>query len=197
MVLAFPFGLALCLFFITFCWTLRIEEPPGHYPPDNAILYTTHLHLYLFLLNPLIRKNEPLESIWLGYHGFLAYIFVYWNRLVGTTNFLFDAKKERSPREQIREFLKGRPTTRFGLATDSGGPYGKIRPSLLKLALNSNRPLVAIKMRAKHGYRIFRHEFPWPFSVLTTQISEPINPDQLKQIPEREALTLLQAKFDE
>jgi len=196
-ILAIPFGLLFFCAYSLMRATVRIDPLPANtIVPANAILFFSHTQIYGMALSPFLKKRGAAEAFVLGYHGFLPYVWVILDHLIGLQYFLFDPASKLKPSEQVQGFLIHHPTKRFALATDSGGPYGRVRPSLLKLSLANERPLVAMGAMFSRSIKIHQHEIPLPGARLTFRLMDPITPQELRSQTTEASLQKLQSVLD-
>ncbi|MEZ4751314.1 MAG: hypothetical protein R3B54_12065 [Bdellovibrionota bacterium] len=189
-IVAFPFGVFLTAVNFFLSLTTSYDTEGSVEIPENAILFTSHSDVYGLCLHPAVRTGGRLNTVWLGYHGITPYIFAVWDRFCGLQYWCYWRRGTLSKREQIIEFMKAHPGIRLGLATDSGGPYGKARASLIELSQRTGRPLVAVRMRLSHSFKFLHHHLPLPFGKIIAQVSTPISGDALE-------LETLQARLDD
>lgn len=151
--------------------------------PPNAIIVTFHGDSYL---DPLSVKAWNYLSNsryhWLGFHGFLSYIGSMRAMFYRIKAFRYKTKSKIRPMDQVREFLNNYQSGQLMLRTDAGGPYGKVRPSLIKLAIESKRPLVCMRTSASRFITINHHKLGTPGSVIETKISCPIEYEKLEKL---------------
>ncbi|MCB0404822.1 MAG: hypothetical protein KDD51_08545 [Bdellovibrionales bacterium] len=188
-IVALPFGIFLTVVNFLLSLTTTYDTEGSVDIPENAILFSSHTDVYGLCLHPAVRTGGRFNTVWLGYHGIAPYIFAVWDHFCGLEYWCYWRQGTTSKREQVIEFMKHHPSIRLGLATDSGGPYGKVRPSLIELSQKTGRPLVAVRMRMSRSITFLKHHLPLPFGKIVAQVSSPIS---------REALDLevLQAHLD-
>ncbi len=165
--------------------------------PENAIVYAYHPEVYLLVGAPSFWKAKLPRMLGLGNHSFVSYLAglsaVIWNMKI----LRFERGTAKRPLDQIIETLEQFPDYSFGLRTDSGGPYFKIRDSLLELALRTKRPLVALRQNASKSLRIHHHSFALPGAMVNLSTSEVIRYEDLKDLSRKDALKLIQDRIDQ
>jgi hypothetical protein len=162
-----------------------IMEVPyeGSEIPRNAILFGFHCDSVAALLSDVFFRD--LGHAWLGYHGFASYVGSLTPMIRKRPCIRFQRKRspsDHSPMQYIlsqSRVLEGRP---FYLLTDSGGPYGQVRPSLVRLAMAMERPLVAIRHFVSKQILIKEHVIPMPGCRLETVTGSPISYEELKRL---------------
>lgn len=193
LVLAIPFAVIFSILYFLIKWTIKVEPiQNGKTIPTQTIVFFSHSQIYAMALSPYTKKHGVLSVYVLGYHGFLPYVWAIFDRIVGIRYFLFDPHSKIQPFSQIAEFFKKNPDKRLALATDSGGPYGKVKKSLLNLALETQRSLVGIGASFSKEIKIFSHRLPVPGARLRFRVLLPIPIEELKGMPEADALDRLQ-----
>jgi len=193
---ALPLGIVL-LIYIKFV-SLFIKRMPIDLSsiPQGSLLFVFHRELYLCSFNKGLDSNRPDGPGWIGYHGFHSYISVPTFFSNKTKLFRFKLKSNVSRREQIADFLRSNPDRSYGMATDSGGPYRKVRKSMVWLAMQSDRPVVALSQSVSKCIKIKDHLFPMPGATIETKFSRPIYPDELRALGEEGARDLLQKNIE-
>jgi hypothetical protein len=195
-VLAVIPGLCFFLFLGFLRIFCRMRKPLGSKPPANAIVYWSHTDIYPQQIDGIFSRDQQFKMALLGSRTLLSYIWYPWHFFRGF--FIFRPQLSGpKPFHQISDYLKKNPNLRVGIMTDSGGPYGRVRPTLVGLSLVTNRPLVALKSRASHSIKIKSHHIPLPFSRVWSEFSDPISAEQLRNLGEKEALALVQRRFED
>lgn len=174
-----------------------VEEPIdlSDVPPD-AILYLYHVESFLVTLTPTVWDGFGEHLAYLGYHGFASYLGGLWPYLHGFHCFRYDKRRPERPLQQIVEFLRKNPRLRFALRTDAGGPYGKVRGSLVDMALATGRPLVGMRQLADRSTRVLRHVVPLPGARIRTRLTRIISAAELAACSREEARAILQTAID-
>ncbi len=123
-----------------------------------------------FSANSLHDKDD-LRTFWLGFHGIMSYSNFLMNWKNRTQMFRFYPNSHVSAYKQTIKFLHKNSNKQMVIATDSGGPYGRVRESLVTMALQTNRPLCGAKLTFTHSITLFSHHFPLPFSTATLKFT--------------------------
>jgi len=90
---------------------------------------------------------------------------------------VYRRKSPVRPHQQIAEMIKERRCN-VGLFADAGGPYGKVKPGLAKIAQATGAWLVPVVVRGRPTLRFrwpWRYAFPLPFCRLVAHHGEPID----------------------
>ena len=90
--------------------------------------------------------------------------------------FEFSRESEKSPRQQIIEFIQesGRHVIVF---PDAGGPYRQLKHGMIQIALDSHAELVPVELKTSPSItlgRTMQHRIPIPFSRLKTFWGTPL-----------------------
>jgi hypothetical protein len=164
--------------------------------PPNAIVYMFHVEAFLVTVTPRVWATFGDELAYLGFHGFASYVGTLWPYRHGFHCFRYDKRRPERPLEQIAAFLRARPDLRFALRTDAGGPYGKVRASLVDMALATGRPLVGMRQVADRATRLLQHVVPLPGATIRTRLTRAITVDELRALSRNDARELLQRELD-
>jgi len=192
-LLALPFALAfLCALKILSYFVKVTPSELGKLPP-NALLYGTHLDVFSACLSP--NFHDP-SMIVIGYDGFLPSLYIPWDHLVGISHLCYRRDSSTPPLDQLLNMFTQHAGHRFWIFTDSGGPYGRVRKSLVILSVESQRPVVAMKLTPSRYFRILEHRIPLPFSRITVKFSPPIPHETLAMLSRDAARERLQAAVD-
>jgi hypothetical protein len=164
--------------------------------PRNALVFAFHTDTFASAMADDFR--DGLKATWIGYHGSLSYMGSLGFLVRGEPCFRYQRRNPATkPMQQILDFLK-RHQGRVYIRTDAGGPYKQVKPSLVDLALSSDRPLVAVRHRLSRDFILHHHALPLAGAQLETWISRPLYPEELKKAPSREAaLFLVQNLIDQ
>ncbi len=129
-----------------------------------------------------VREASAHPFSWLGLHHFLSYFgsitAYFWNYQCAR----YDREKNIKPYQVTKNYLIKNPDFIFFIRTDSGGPYGRVRESLIKLSLETGRPLVCERQWSNKSFPFLKHHIPLPFTRIQTAFSEPISSDELKNL---------------
>jgi hypothetical protein len=169
-----------------------IPNNGGRPLPTNAIIFCSHTDLYCHQID---LSNHALP-IMLGDHSFLSYCWYPRQWWLGATVFRFERDLPESPMAQVETFLRQRPNINFWMASDSGGPYGKMRASLGYLALGTKRPLVAVRYEPTAYFTLREHKIPYPFSVIQRRYSAPFDFRLLEGKSKNEIQAIVQAIWE-
>lgn len=196
---AVPVAIPLFFYIKVMQLTARRPLPKGDWSslPPNALIYGYHRLFYFFhSVAGGTRKSDP-KVWWMGYHGFASY-FPFLLALTNRYHFYrFRMVKDPRPLQQTLAFLHTIPDERFGLLTDAGGPYHRVRPSIYDMVQATGRPVVAIAMEADRYFKIGNHLIPLPFCKFEIRMSRVIPPGELLALGRERATELLQRVVDE
>lgn len=166
------------------------------YIVENAINYGFHHETFLNSLDLCAEVYKIKKIKWLGSHSFLSYLTSLPCMFYRLPCFRYNPKSKMRPIYQIINFLTNYDGM-FYLMTDSGGNYSKINPSLIKMALATNRPLVPVRNRVDRTFRLFGHYFalfPGKWEMI---FGKPVYPEQLRDLSRECRIELLQDRIDE
>jgi len=196
-LLAFP--MAVALFIICRINTLFTLDDDSHLPPlkNNPLIIGYHRDLIYFFCSKAIWRDLSLkETAWIGIHHWSSYVGSLEYLLRGIRCFRFDRTQIQKPFDQIVRFLKQYDRPVF-LRTDAGGPYDEVRPSAIKLAINSQRDIVCFRqIGPSYLESLAGHRFPLPFSKILTSFSDSISWRELEKLPLDAATKMVQHKMD-
>ena len=166
--------------------------------PENAILFGFHEDIMTnYVTMRLIKKNSENPCVFSGFHGFFSYVSFGPGAMGAYDVFRFYYGKKIKPRDQIINFLAKNTNRRFGIFTDAGGPFYKVRKSLVELAIKTKRPLVPFRSRYSPGVIFFNNKFPLPIIKGKSLFGEPIDCSKLSNLNIQNARDYLQEKIDE
>ncbi len=180
--------------------TLTVHDVEGlDAIPDNAICYLFHpemIHAVATVdLWQRYMNGGTHPGYYLGFHGLASYVGALPFAARGVRALRFDRRSPQKPFQQIIQHLIHNPG-RFFIRTDAGGPYGRVRGSLLGLSAATGRPLVPMRQFASRSVKIWGHHFALPGAVITTRIGSVISPSDLQALPDADALVKLQSAID-
>lgn len=146
--------------------------------PENAILYGFHYDVLAnyITMNLISKRTEPV--LWIGYHGFLAYSSFFCGVTGNYVNIRYFLNTEEKPLDQLVKLLALYPLRRFGIFTDAGGPYEKVRKSLPDLGIKTNRPLVPLRSIPQKKILIRKHQLPIPGTPVIAKFGKPTYPHE-------------------
>jgi hypothetical protein len=195
-----PFSLIVGLFLETVWFFSKSKAALVHFDkaPDNAIIYGFHEDVMTnYITMHLIKKKENHPCIFSGFHGFASYIAFGPGSMGAYKVFRFYYGIKSKPREQIVQYLNSKPSHMFGIFTDAGGPYNKVRKSLISLAIESKRPLVPFRSFYSPCFKLGNSRVPF-FSVQGKSIFGKVIPYRdLVSLKENEALNKIQNHIDQ
>jgi hypothetical protein len=157
---ALPAGCLLFAFLLLLRLTVRVRSPGPL--PERAVIYTSHVDVYAISLAML---GSP-RWVLVGDHSILSYMWLPWQWLCGTPVFRFERGSGATPTEQICGYLASSAGALW-IGIDSGGPYGVVRPSLIKISERTGRPLVAHANQLSRSVTVLQHQIPLPFCTIT------------------------------
>lgn len=193
--IAFPAGVVLFIFLAFLKLTTRMRKPNVNSLPQNAVVFMSHADVYLASINSVIWKNDDFKWTYLGDHSFLSYSWYPWQWIKGQKIFRLARDSSLTLTSQICNYLNSN-TERLWLASDSGGPYGQVRASLIKIATSTGRPMVAFGHSVSHYICIYDHKIPLPFATITPKFSEAIRVSEL-ELKDDALLEKFQSALDE
>lgn len=194
-----PFAVLFELCFFLYGRCLRAEPVPQSTVdaiPDKAIVFLFHTEIYGALCTWELYWRLFGKGAVLGNHSFLSYVWSLGMYVKGFRMIRFHPNSGRRVLGDIVQQLKTEVPGRFGLRTDSGGPYEVVRKSLVLMSLQSGRPLVPMRQRYDRAWRIKKHWIPKPFAKARTVIGRPIETSELEGLSLEAARDLVQARID-
>jgi len=192
-VLAFPFAIGFLLSMKLISLFTRSEPLTKNDLPPNAIFYSTHLDVISAAVNPVLQTPS---LIVVGYHAFLAYVYIGWDRFAGIGHLCYDREGTPPPLDQIQAMFQNYPNHYFWIFTDSGGPYGRVRKSLVILSRESGRPVVACRLTPTRYFKLLGHRIPLPFARIKIAFSRPVTAGELSALSVEAGRDRLQASLD-
>jgi hypothetical protein len=197
LIVSLPFGVLLYLYLRAIQRSLKGNLPViPESLPENCILYGFHEDYYSVMAVGNLHRFGSKNLFWLGYHGFFSYIPFLWFRRNHTRVFRYKFRGGQRPFDQIVTFLEKNPSIRFALGTDSGRPYGRVRESLIKLAIRTNRPVVGLRVRPSRRIRFLGHDLPLSGSSFHLRVTEAVSPESLRALTLSDAREIVQRKID-
>jgi lysophospholipid acyltransferase (LPLAT)-like uncharacterized protein len=193
-----PVFLLTNLFFFTWFWiakrtcNVRVTVPPVS-SDERLLLYCWHKHAWI-VFGTLSRLQLP-ESAWVCHDGFLSMMAQRTGLWSGAQVVRFALRDPTRPSAQIVNAMRAN-SLHLGIATDSGGPYGKVKPGLISMARELDARLVPIAMhvaRVPRLGKVMRHELPVPFMGVTVEVGAPL-PKNADLAQAQDALELLEAE---
>lgn len=196
LLLSLPPGLLLARYLEHVSRTVRgvSGQGPLWNTPADCILYGLHsdyFPFYAFVLN----YWEGALPIWIGYHGFLSYLAYGTAHRNHLPMIRYSPGSPIRPMDQLLASMSRSPDRRFGIGADPGGPYGKVRPSLARLAVRSGRPLVPVRCRATRRLHLGT-QWPLPGTEIAISVGEPLVAERLEALAPGPCLALLQTSID-
>jgi hypothetical protein len=162
----------------------------------RALVCMFHHDIYLSAFAPRFWEALGPDFAYLAFHGFASYAGMLWPISRGFRAFRYQRKGAARPMAQTLAFLEGH-SGRFALRTDAGGPYGKVRASLVELAIASGRPVVGVRQFADRAVRVRGHVVPRPGATITTHIGRAVEPAELDALGKEAGRERLQRAMDE
>ena len=189
-------GLPLCLYWWALERTSRRTRPGFESLPDDAIIFMFHKNMHPLAIDKILSDDRG-GPLMLGYHGLLSYLFsLPWLFIHAVKGFRYHRGGDRRPLDQIADFLSRHPRERMAMFTDTAGPYGVVRSTLIPLSVKTGRPLVALTYRISRPITLLNHSLPLPFSTLEARFSRVVTPDELRRLGRAESKRLLQELAD-
>lgn len=198
LLLSLPFALVIWCY-LEFLWILsnrisRLVEIDS--VPPSAILYGFHYDsLQNYISTTLISKSGRAIR-WIGFHGFLSYLGFFVGCLRTSRYVRFHPRGTKPALDELVEILQKHPNTLFGIFTDAGGPYRRVRESLVKLSIATGRPLVPLHSSFSPKVKIHGHSVPFPFGKCVVNFGVPTFPNELKQLDLQTARDTLEKRLD-
>lgn len=194
-----PFALLFELCATLYSLLLRAEpvsdESVDRIPP-NAIVFLFHTEIYGAFADWDLYRRIFGEGAVLGNHTFLSYVWSLRMYVKGFQMFRFHTNAGKRVLPDIVRYLGSEVRGRFGLRTDSGGPYEVVRKSVVVMSRESNRPLVPMRQIYDRAWRVRSHWIPKPYARVRTVIGPAIAPEELRDLPVERARDLVQARID-
>ncbi|MDB5039220.1 MAG: hypothetical protein JWQ35_2748 [Bacteriovoracaceae bacterium] len=135
--------------------------------------------------------------MWIGYHGIISYSAFCCGLTNKYVNVRFKTKGDQKPIDQLVEMLDRNSQRQFGIFTDAGGPYGKVKGSLVALAKRSGRPLIPLRSFSANHCLLLGHQIPYPKSPVTAVFGKAITPEELSFENPEENRKLLQTRLED
>ena len=194
--LVFPIGFLFSILLgLIRLWSKEGKVKVGDLPSD-AIIYAFHPEIYLFASCPSFWNSVLPRMMGLGNHTFISYLAgvstLWWKMKI----LRYQRRGSKSARQQIIEPCHKNPDLFFGIRTDSGGPYFKVRESLLDIALETKRPLVALRQKTDRALVLKEHSFALPGATVDLTTSDPIFYEEIKNLSRANALKLIQDRIE-
>jgi hypothetical protein len=122
--------------------------------------------------------------IGVGFHGFTSYVtsFAAWPGHPGWSAFRYTRGTPDRPFEQLRRYLAARTEGLVAIGTDAGGPFFRVRSSLIRLAIETGRPVVGVRHRATRAPVLWHHAVPTPASRIWTTTTPVFAAGELAQL---------------
>ncbi len=157
--------------------------------PANAILYDFHVDVATNYITMHLLKDTGRKVIFVGSHDFDSYWSSGSASMGAYEQWRFDRRKKDKPLAQIVQMLGEHPDTLLGIFTDgAGGKRNRVRESLVKLALESKRPVVPFRSFYSPVVRLFGDDIPCRPGVAGRSVfGEPIAASELAQMSVEEA----------
>lgn len=196
LLLAIVPGYLLHLLFTLLWTTLRETGHEKDRSLGNAIIVLYHPEFPITLSAQTTWRRHFRGVAYLGIHNWISYVTSVLCYLDALPAVRYDRATGKRPMDQVLEYLNTHPSVPFALRTDSGGPYRKVRTSIVRLALQTNRPVICLRQTASKAVVLHQHLFPLPFSTVNVSISEPISVETLQCLTLEEATALVQRTMD-
>lgn len=168
--------------------------------PDNAICYLFHGEIFYAIATVKLWQRHAVDpqrpSAYLGFHGFFSYLGSLPFALTGWRTCRYDRRKGERPINVILRYLARHPG-KFFMRTDAGGPYYRVKGSVVKLSRASDRPLVPLRQFADRYIVINQHQIPLPGARIFTKIGKPIPAHELRALSDADALMRVQKAMDD
>lgn len=174
-------------------WTLK-ERVEGEVDKSKGapILVLFHQEFPISLAAQTTWRRTFRGIAWVGIHNWISYVTSVLCYLDGLIAVRYDRRTGKKPMNQVLDFLRENPRVPFAIRTDSGGPYGKVRTSVVRLALEANRPIVCIRQSTDRYFTLLGHYMPLPFGRVVTRISSPMPAQSFAGLTVEEATARVQ-----
>ncbi len=144
-----------------------------------TILFSWHQNTFLTLV--LARRARFCRgAIGLTNDRLASLIVTLSATLFGYRMFIYTLRNKKNRVEQVTQcFNFGNPLI---IMADGGGPFFKLKPGLIKTALESKAKLVPVAFRIEKGLelgKVRKHRWPLPFSGIHCLIGQPVHCDFL------------------
>jgi len=191
-------GGVLHAFFTVIGLTLKENSPRTPKTEGNAPLIVLFHWEFPITLSAQKTWRDQFRGVgFLGIHNWISYVTSVLCYLDALPAVRYDRRSGKKPFQQVMEFLRKNPTKAFSLRTDSGGPYNRVRTSVVTMALESHRPIVCVRQSADRTWRAWDHYIPKPFAHITTRIADPVLPETLRALSREDATAHVQAVMDQ
>ena len=178
-------------------WTLREKVEGELKTSDSAPIVVVYHREFPITLSAQRTWKKLFKGVgYLGIHNWISYCTSVLCYLDGLPAVRYDRRTGLKPLNQVLDFLRQNRPLPFAIRTDSGGPYNRVRSSVVRMALEANRPIVCVRQTSDHTVRIFDHFFPLPFSHVVTRVSDPIVPQALSHLTMEDATARVQFVMD-
>lgn len=127
----------------------------------GSIIYGFHCDVLVNYITMHLLREQNKKILFIGSHDFASYTAYGPGSFGAYETWRFDRSREAKPSDQIIAMLKSRPEAILGIFTDgaSGEPM-RVRESLIKLAISSQRPIVPYRSLYGPKIRIGRNDYP-------------------------------------
>lgn len=146
--------------------------------PPRSIFFAWHKDFFLDWF--LARKCPELSGIrGVTQDGFAALALAMPSAFRGLPVFIFTLKNRKNRISQLSEIFNTSETP-IVIHPDSGGPFLKVKPGLLKLAAATHASLIPLAFRCSPRISIgkhLNHQLPVPTSVIKFALGNPISFD--------------------
>ncbi|MGE4106757.1 MAG: hypothetical protein AB7F66_06045 [Bacteriovoracia bacterium] len=196
LLIAIPLSLVLEISLKLYGLTLRRAPTPAANVPRNAIVFLFHGDIYCSVFQDYGAREFGVGTF-LGAHSFLSYVWIWRTYWMGYGVLRYDRRRQTAKLiPWIVDYMNRHASLPFALRTDSGGPYGKVRGSIVDLARATNRPVVGARQLADRAWVVRSHALPLPFARLQTRVTVPIFPAELEGLSREDAMRKLQIAMD-
>jgi hypothetical protein len=165
---------------------VRVRCEPRTKLPERSLVYGFHEILLLGILSS--RFTRPIVWVNNDTPGGLASAVP--ALLSGIRIFRLGVGSPVPQYEQLRAFLKAMDVP-VGLFTDAGRRDGRIRRSLVSLAVDSQRPLVPLAITVSRYRLVDGQVYPLPFATITVRYGTPIPATDVAELSSEKARELL------
>jgi lysophospholipid acyltransferase (LPLAT)-like uncharacterized protein len=162
-----------------------------------VVLYCWHAY-ELPVLCVVYRLPSDVRPVGIGHDGVLSRIFQRAVAWMGIPVWVYRRRSTVRPGQQIIDMIQDSPEPPIlGLVPDAGGPYGRIKPGILRIAQATGAHLVPVAVRTDRVFlqkRPAPYLLPLPFSEISVHYGAPLDGATASMEDARKALEAVDAK---
>ena len=196
LLVALPISLVIDGFLAVVRLWVREEPATWTFIKGNPIVVLFHHECMITLASHYYdAQNQRNRGGILGFHGFLSYLTFTWSWRKSLPMCRFDRLSPQKPLNQVIDYLKELRGP-FYVRTDAGGPYGRVRASIVEMALATGRSVVCLRQQASRTTTVIGHAVPLPGALTETRVSPPVTAAELQTLGRDQARDHLQSLMD-